>query len=794
MIKNYLRTAIRAILKSRGTAFINIAGLAIGIACCILIAIFVKNELSYDTWHEKSDRIYRVLTIDRALGVSNNLVGITLPALGPTLTSELPEVLQFVRCRQNGRTLVQHGDKSLYVDDTILAEAGLFTIFDFELAAGDPKTALSSPNQVVLSQEMAHKLFGDDNPLGKMLRLDNDTTTVAVTGVLADLKGNSHFAMDVVQSLVPTAVDTNLAQWLTSWRSISMTTYVLLDDPASEHGVEEKMEPLIRKHDVGPNFNVTLQPLTETHLQSAEILFDGFNTGKGNLNYVYGLSAVALFVILIASFNFMNLATARSAHRAREVGMRKVVGATRRQLVQQYLSESIVLCFIALAIALLLVELARGFFTLPFDGSVTLHLAQEPDLAVGLLLLTLSVGMLAGLYPAIVLSGFQVVKVIRGSFATSASGLWLRRVLVVTQFAASIAMMVGTVVVYQQLKYMKTKSLGFNKEQVLVLPLTDRQLRGNAEALRNELSQNADIVGIASTGSMPGSGYGRTGLQPEGASEDDVWIVSITAMDDRLMSVLGFELVAGRNYATEFATDEEAAIIINEAFAAELGWQEPLDKTIRMGENERKVIGVVKDFHFTALRHTIEPLVLLYRPQPGFVLAVRLRPENMSETVTAIGEAWRKVNPGYPFEYSFFDEDFDQLYRSDEQFAGLVSNFTWMSVFIACLGLFGLAAFTAERRTKEIGVRKVMGASVAGLASLLSIEFVRLVLVASAVAVPVSYFAMNSWLINFAYRVSLSYWLFAAAACAALIIALLTVSYQAIRAALRNPVDALRCE
>jgi len=476
VIKNYIKIAFRNLIKNKGISFINITGLAIALAASILIFLYIRNELSYDMQHSKTDRIFRVLTIDKALGVSSNLVGITLPALGPAMKEEFPEVIESVRLSWNGKNLIDYNNKTLYTTDLIYAEPSLFKVFDFKLISGNENTALTKPNTAVVTKTAAEKIFGIENPIGKTLKVDNNTD-VEVVGVLKDIPATSHLAMDVVISLLPVQGDSNYAQYLSSWGIISMTTYVLLNDPSSEKSVESKLKPLIRKNNVGKNFNVTLQPLKDVHLKSSDILFDEANKAKSDIGYIYSLFAVALFIIVIAAFNFMNLSTARAASRAKEVGLRKVIGAVRPQLISQYLGESLLISLIALIFALILVEVfapAAGI-----EDSPLTNLSKNPQLILFLILGTIVIGILSGTYPAFVLSKFQPIKVLKGTIKASKSGVWLRRVLVILQYTTSIGMIICTYIVYQQLDYIRNKNAGYNREQVLTIDMNDNKLQQN---------------------------------------------------------------------------------------------------------------------------------------------------------------------------------------------------------------------------------------------------------------------------------------------------------------------------
>ncbi|SMD35267.1 putative ABC transport system permease protein [Reichenbachiella faecimaris] len=795
MVKNYFKLALRNLFKSRSTAFINIGGLTIGFLCALLIFTYIKKELSYDRFHSNIDHIYRVLTIDEALGVTSNLVGITLPALSETMKNELTTVENSVRISYNGRSLVEYNKVPLYTENMVYVEPSLFEIFDYELVAGHQPTALQAPNTTVLTETMAKKIFSKEDPIGKTIKIDN-STDLEVVGVMKDPSPFTSMEFDLLVSMVPTESDSNTINYLNSWSSISMVEYVSLSPSANIAEVKTKMEEIIRNNNVGDNFKVTLQPLSETHLSSSGILFDIFNANKGDINYLYTLAIVGLFVVLIAAFNFMNLSTARSANRAKEVGMRKVMGASKRQLALQFLSESVVICFFSLILSLVGLFVTSSFLDFGIDQNLFIYLIGDTTTVLWMIGSVLSLGVIAGLYPAFLLSGFSILKVLKGNFKTGTSGVWLRKVLVVVQFTASIAMIIGTITVYYQLDYLKSADKGFDDAQILSINLGDQSLRATGERFKNRLAQIPDIETMGLSGSMPGRQVGRTGMLPEGSDENDVWIVSTMGINHEYFDLMGMEMVAGRNYSKEIKSDSAAAIIMNEAAVKAIGWDDPIGKKISQGPNEKTVIGVVKNFHFANMRHQIEPIILPYQPTAlsNGVLSLKIRQENLKNTLQKVEEIWAEVNPNYPFEYVFFNEEFGRQYENDENFASLIVSFTWLAIFIACLGLIGLSMFTAEQRIKEIGIRKVLGANIKTVVLLLSTEFTKPVLAACLIATPIAYYFLNEWLSGFAYHVDMPWIAFVLASLLAVIISQLTVSFHAIKAATSNPVHALRNE
>jgi putative ABC transport system permease protein len=794
MLKHYLIVALRALGRRKGFSFLNIAGLAVGMACGILILLAVRHDLSYDRFHEHADRIYRVVTIDEAFGVSSQRVGMTIPPLAPAAHESFPEIEATVRLVGGGQQLFSVGERGLYAESVFLADSTFFSVFDFRLLSGDASSALVEPNTVVLSRSLARRLFGESDPLGQVVRA-NQQTDFRVTGIVEDPPPNSHLMFDAVASLYPTdsEEDAGFNQFLQSWSSIGIMAYVKLDKGESAAALESKLNTLLRDREVNPVWSVTLQPLTGIHLWSTDVIFD-VNAGKSDIAYVLGLGLVGVLVLLIAAFNFMNLSTARSLDRAREIGIRKASGARRHQLVRQHLGESLVIGSIAFVLAIGLVILALPLIDATFDRSLGLYLLMDPLTILGLIGIALVIALLAGSYPAFFLSSFDAKSVLQGSFKTETKGATLRKVLVVAQFTASVVLIVGTVVISRQLDHIMDRNIGYNRDQVVALGLGAGELQERAPALRQELEQLPGVAGIARSNTLPGRGLGRSGVQPEGIPEDDVWITSVLFIDHDWLDILEVDIAAGRNFSQHFGTDQQQAIIINEAAARELGWTDPVGRRIRAASQDREVIGVVRDFHFASIRHRVEPLILLYNPNGGSVMSVRMGAADVRSTLASMERVWTSIYPDYPFEYSFLSDEFAALYQEESNFALLSRAFALLAILIACLGLFGLAAFTAQQRTKEIGVRKVLGADTRRIVLLISREFVLLVGLAIVIAIPISYLAMNRWLGDFAYRISIGPDIFGFAALVAFSIALATVGYHALRSAIADPIAAIRAE
>ncbi|WNJ16980.1 ABC transporter permease [Pontibacter sp. G13] len=796
MFKNYFLISIRNLIRDRGTTWINLLGLTIGMTACLVICLYVFNEWSFDRFHKDHERMYRVLTIDKALGVSNSLVGIAMPATGPTMKADFPEVEEITRIYRGGRELVSNSanERQVFVEDFIYVEPSFFQMFDFPLVKGDAHSALTEPNTAVLTQSLAEKIFGSESPIGKMVEVGPDES-LEIVGVLEDVPHNSHLRFDLVGSLQPEQGDSNLVNYLNSWGSISMITYAKVQPGTDEVALEEKMETMIRQHDVGENFQQVLQPLDEAHLGSTDILFDNHNQNKGNLSELKTLLVVALFVLLIAAFNFMNLATARSAKRAKEVGLRKVVGAIRHQLIGQFIGEAVLLCLLGFGLSLIIAAVASEWITTAYPRNLIMLLWEHPMLLLLGLAGTVLLGLLAGGYPAWLISSYTPVSVLKGSFLRSGKGIWLRRSLVVLQFAASIAMISGTWIVYRQLDHIQNVDKGFEAEQVITVPLTTQEARTRFDALKETWLAIPAVQAVGNTNSMPGEGYGRRGILPEGVPEEDVWIVSATSVDPDYFEVMNMELAAGRDFSDRRRSDTLRSLIINETAASKMGWEDDaVGKQISLGDNQFQVIGLLKDFHYTSLRHEIEPLVIFPSRRVGRTAAIKVQTSDMRGTVAQLEEAWESVNPTFPFEYAFFDEQFAQQFEREEAFATQIVAFTWLAIIIACMGLLGLSAFHAEVRTKEIGIRKVLGAPVTNMIILLSREFAWLVGVAAIVAVPISWIALEDWLSGFAYRIEMGWWVFAASGALALSISLLTNAWHAIKTARANPIRALRYE
>jgi putative ABC transport system permease protein len=806
MIFSYIKTAWRNIKRHKGYSAINLLGLAIGIACCIIILIYIQDEFSYDRYPQDYDQIYRLTEHLQSPDRGEISSARTPPPWAPSLTEDFPEIESYVRIKipmvswlvsRQVRDMKFHEKGFYFADETI------FDFFNLPLIQGDSRTALASPSTLVLTETTARRYFGSEDPLGKTLRLDN-TYDFQITGVMKDFPRNSHFSADILASFITlSSVPIYGGEFYATWRNgvaPDLYTYIRLGEGASPEDLEGKLPGFLEKY-LGPilqrlnlSISVRLQSLKNIHLHSN---LDAEIRANSDIRYIYIFSAIALFVLLIACINFMNLSTARSANRAQEVGMRKVVGAEKKQLVTQFLGETTFLAFLALLLAMIMVTLFLPVFN-SLSGKHLKPTLGDPLTLLGVVGITLFVGLVSGSYPAVYLSSFQPVAALRGSLKAGKANFLLRKSLVIFQFALSIVFMVATGVVYQQLNFIKNRDLGFDKEQVVVLPMGDPQARQIYQTFKDKALQSPDILAVSGTSSVPGGLINILLFRPEDAAAGEEITMEHFMVDHDFIDALGLDLIEGRAFSLKYPTDVREAFILNEAAAGHLGWgEDPLDKRITItGFKNGRVIGLVKDFHAKSLHQKIEPLLLHIAPDPDVFLQliVRIAPGNYQRTLSFLENVWEEVYPRDPFVYSFLDDDFDSLYRIERQRGKVFLVFSVLAIFIACLGLFGLASFTAEQRTKEIGIRKVLGASVGSIARLLSLEFVKLVLLANLIAWPAAYLIMKGWLGNFAYRTDMNVILFFLAGLAALIIALITVSFQAVRAALVNPAESIRME
>lgn len=803
MLKNYLKIALRSLQKNPVYSMINIAGMALGLACCLLILLYVQDELSFDAFHQKADRIYRLTETHSSPDRGERHFPSTMGPVGPALVANFPEINSAVRLRSRtgiGRIAVRRGENRFYEGDHLIAEAGFFQIFDFKLIRGSPETALHEAFSVVLTESTAQKYFGNENPIGQVL--STDRYDLKVTGVVQDPPHDSHLAFSMLISFATLETNKGWKQYTESWESSNFITYILAGKKLDVERFNAKLAAFVEKNrGAMPETlrRLELQPLKDIHFGSAHLEFD-LNSRKAEKTYVYVFSLIALFIVLIACINYMNLATARAMKRAKEVGMRKVVGAQQRQLLGQFLGEALLLTTLALLLALVVVEIVLPYFNALADKKLSIDPATNAWLMTGLFLLMILVGLLSGSYPAFYLARLRPAAVFKGEIKGGRHAAYLRQGLVITQFALSIIMMIATTVAYKQIEYVRTKHLGFNQEQLVVIDINSGNTRRNFQTIKNEIAKLPSITSVSVSSRVPGEwkNIDQILASPEGVADDQAHTMFFMCIDQSFLRTFEMNLVAGRNLSEEMGTDT-AAVIINEAAARAFGWNDPLGKEIRVPANEyrARVVGVVKDFHFQSLHEQIAPLVLGHWNNPvaniDYFIA-RVHTTDMAQTLVAMQNIHEQFDQVTPFEFNFLDERLNDFYQTDIRVGRIFGISALLTIAIACLGLLGLAAFTAEQRTKEIGVRKVLGASEAHIVFLLSKDFTRLVIIATLIASPFAYLALERWLQAFAYRITMGWETFALAGAAALLIALLTVFYQAIRAALANPVESLRYE
>lgn len=794
MLKNYLKTTFRHMKRNKVYSFINIAGLAVGLACFVLILLFVRFELSFDNFHENGNQIYRFYKKREVAGSSymGNSYFMTTPAiLAPTLKENFPEVVNATRLNGAKNRLLTYDGKQLY-EDGIYADNEFLAIFTFPLIRGSKAEALTEPLSIVLTESLATKIFGSEDPLGKSLGISAQENDYKITGIMKDVPTNSHLKFSFIISFISLeSRNRNFDDWYRN----SYFTYVRLQEGIDYREFEKKIAVFLDRYAPKRYANYTgyLQPLRKAHLYS-HFNFDPAVTS--DIRNIYLYSAIAFIILLIACVNYMNLSTARSSQRAKEVGMRKVVGASRREIIGQFLGESTLTAFLALTLGLFIVKASLPLFSSFLGQSIPFDLSESPFLVLVLLIVILFVGLFSGSYPALFLSAFHPVQILKGVTGRAKKGAGLRNGLVTFQFSISIILIVCTIVVYSQLHFIRHKDPGYNRDHVVIVPLRDNRMGENLEVAKNLLGENPNILGVSASSHLPIDIGNRNTISVLNGEGEEVEISAYYALVDfNFLDVLDIKLAAGRNFSKDFGTDPEHAVIINETAAERLGWEDPLGKSYSIQRDwDQKVIGVVKDFHFQSYHLDIEPMALIMKDFWANYLYVKIRSTDIPATIAYIQKVYDEHKLHHTFDYYFLDEAFNKAYITEQKFGTTFRIFSFLAVFISALGLFGLASFSAEQKTKEIGIRKVLGASAFNITFLLSRQFMRWILIANLISWPIAYYAMNRWLQSFAYRTSLHVWIFALAAGLALLIALATVSYQSIKAAVANPVDSLRYE
>ncbi|MFB6455293.1 ABC transporter permease [Chitinophaga sp. Hz27] len=807
MIHNYLKIAFRNLWNNKAFTAINITGLAIGIATSLIILLYISHELSYDRFNKRAGDIVRVVFRGH-VKTETMKESHVFPPVAQTLKNECPEIEEVVRIKQVGAPMVNYKEKSFEENNFALADASIFKVFTIPLLSGDPNTALTEPNTIVISKATATKYFGDQNPIGQILHFKNESQDVRITGVYNNIPDNAHFHFDMIGSLAGFA-DASSNSWMTS----GYRTYLLLRPDNDYHHLQAKLPAIMDKYmdpqmqqamhmnlkefrAAGNDVGIYLQPLTDIHLHTD---FPDEIEPSGDIKYIYIFGAIVLFMILIACINFMNLTTANAVGRVKEVAMRKVLGAPKIRLVAQFLLESIAITLIATLLAGILAVILLPSFNQLAQRNLNISGHDLFWLIPGLFLFAILVGVFAGSYPSWFLSSFKPDAALKRSFTPGGKqGNRLRSGLVVFQFFISITLMVSTVVVYKQLSYIQHKKLGYNKDQVIILNQADRLSPTTLAHLRSNIQQDARVADVTISGFIPsGPSYNNNFFIFENGTSAQVKTICYE-VDEHYIPVMGMTIAAGRNFSPSFSTDS-SGVIINQSTIRAMGWTgNVLGKTFRHLNNEGigkeyHVVGIVNDFHFRSMHSLISPLVMVLGQGYGNIL-IKANNSDMSGLLTTLKNEWKQLNVDIPFSYSFLDQRFEDTYKSEANVGRILAIFAGLTIFVACLGVFGLATFTAKKRSKEISVRKVLGASVASIITMLSAEFLKLVVIAFAIAGPVAWYIMHNWLQGFAYRVHISWWIFLVSALTAIIITLLTVGTQAIKAAIANPVKNLKAE
>ena len=790
MFRNYFITAIRNLLRNPIYALINIFGLSIGITCSLLILIFIKNEISYDKFHEKKDDLYRM--VFEMVNPDSRIISpqMTAPP-APAMMEEFPEVEATTRITGYRNGYFTYQNKSYKSDGVIYADSLFFEMFSFHLILGDPGTALKEPFTLVLNEKTAKNIFGKENPIGKVLRWNNKDDLL-ITGVVKSPPENSHLQFTSLISFSSLYEDKRLYM---DWNGgMQYYHYIELLPGTSKEIIESRLPDFMNRHinymfeGSGFSINASLQPVLDIHLKSGYIGEIGMT---GSMSNIYIYSAIALFILLIACINFMNLTTAKSTRRAREIGLRKILGAERESLIGQFLGESVIMSLVGLIIALILIEILLPEFNNMVNRELDLYQVRNLDLIIGIPLFVIIIGILAGSYPAFIMSAFTPVNVLKGTILGQKGSSGFRNILVLVQFAISLVLIICTLVIYAQLGYIKSKDVGYQKENIIVLHFTSENFSDKYMILKEGLENIPGVINSSATSEIPGTGFTSNGYRPEGY---DRWLMfNAVDVDFDYIQTMGLQVLQGRGFSTEYPTDRNA-YLINETLARELNWENPTGMTIER-EGVHTIIGMVRDFHFASLHQEIGPLIFTMKPYMGYdFLLVRFKTENLNSLINSIRKVWEQIDPNEPFEYSFLDNVFNEMYRSEQKLSSMLLYIAILAIIIACMGLFGLALYSTEQRTKEIGVRKVFGSTVSKVVFLLTGKFTRWVLLANLLAWPVAYIIIRKYMQMYAYKIDLPVWIFFVTALGTYLIALITISYQSVKAGTTNPAKTLRYE
>jgi len=790
MLKNLLKTAFRHILKHYGYSILNILGLTIGITSALFLIIYVSDEVSYDRYNKNADRIYRVSSKITEPDDQFTWIVAQIP-FGPQVAKDYPEIQSFVRFIPMNRTLVKYEDKEFNEEDFYYVDSTLFDIFTYKVKKGEVKTALVDPKKIIITEKIAARYFGNADPIGKTLTAG--TNTFEVTGVIEDVPENSHFSFDAV------AARNNLPKQLGSWGNFGVFTYLLFPENFDIKPFETKIQAMYDAYmktifeSMKIRIEYELVPLTKIHLYSTNA---GEPKPTGSITYVYIFSIVALFLVLIAAMNYMNLATARSTQRAREVGLRKVVGSRRGPLILQFISESVAFTLIALIISIIILIILIPSFNTLAGKAFDLHIIHSPVVLLTLLAVVLVVGIFGGSYPAFFLSRFSPVVVLKGEITQGSAGSIFRKILVVIQFAVSVIMIICTLVVFKQINFLKNKDQGFDQTNVISLQLNDRNTIRKYPLLKESLLENQNIKYVTSTNSPIGEGSGKVIFNVETDQGMTQKGVNFVVADHDFIDALGIKMAQGREFQLDMPSDTLTGVVVNETFVNRMGWKDPIGKKVELGDANTiraRVIGVMKDYHQTGMYNGIESLLLVYRPLNN-IIYIKLSGNEIQPTITYIENKWKEIFPDQPFAYTFLSERFNRQFEADEKRGLIFTLFTILAIFIASLGLFGLASYTVEQRTKEIGIRKVFGANEAIILRLIARDFLILVSIGIAIAMPLAYYFMNNWLQNYVYRTSVGIPLLLTAAAITIAITFITIAYKAYQAAVLNPAESIKTE
>ena len=796
MLRNYFKIIFRKLLKNKTASFINVFGLTVGITSCLLIALYIQHEVSYDAFQKNGNRIVRVIMEYKFSGAESMKGNFTSVRVAPVFKRTFPEVESAVKMTQAER-VVAYKDKLFTEKRFMYADPSFFNIFSFRLLSGNPRKALVLPYNVIITQSAAHKYFGNENPVGKALNVSSDSNLYQITGVMPDCPSNSQIKFDFLASFSSLGITKDYED--TYWDA-NYTTFLLLKNQAAIASLQAKLPSFMKKEMQGSEATVNfyLEPFRSIHLHSE---YGGFEPNN-SITYIYILAAVALLILIIACFTYINLSTARSVERAKEVGVRKVIGAGKKQIFWQFISESFALCCIAVVISLIAAAMLLPPFNLLTDKQLPVSGIFSLPFLLVIVFAIVCISLLAGSYPAFILSQFQPVKVLKGAFKNTGSAQWLRKSLIVFQFVISVFLIVSTFIIKQQLYFIQHKKLGYDREHVLVIN-TGYQLQNRIPLIKQQLKQNPDVASVSACYRSPVEGGGGYNMRSAQMPENEQLAVTANPVDEDFINTTGLQLVAGSNLTEQDikdVSDEQKQklfhFILNESAAKQLGWtpQEAIGRKMFLDATRPGYVkGVVKDFHFESLHNPIKPIIL-FPEQGGRELLIKISGRNMPETLSFLATKWKELVPERPFDYRFLDDDYNKLYEAELRLGTLMNLFSTIAIVLACLGLFGLSVYTAQQRTKEIGVRKVLGASVSNIVAVLSKEFIRLAAIALLVAFPISWWAMHNWLQNYQYRISIRWWVFVVTGIVTLLITFGTVSFQAIKAAVANPVKSLRTE